>query len=194
MIDNDSIEKQGWTFFYDMGHIQREVENITATIASRPIDKEGNSRPWLVMTQDREELFRRLVKDAMSIIRVWSQSLLSEEHHSADMARRDRLHIHCSLEIDKKYEVSCAEYDADGGKDHDEKMVMDEGHKIPPKVRIIDDLIRMWLIWYVVHGWFEMKAPDEAGNLLSKLSGIQSELKSALKTGKRCFTRPWRYW
>lgn len=157
--------KQQWVFFYDTDHILHECENITATLASRPVGKEGQSRPYLILTDDAEDLFLRLVKDALSDIRSVCYKYLEPEHPGDDMRRIDRVHIHANL-------------------------TLAEGEDIPSAVRVLDDKIREYLITRIIFGWLLLKAPEESGYWKDKGDSLLEQIKhifdkSAGKTRRR---------
>ena len=143
---------QKWVFFYDTSHILQECKNITATLASRPVGKEGQSRPWLILDEDAEDLFLRLAKDALSDIRLKAYKHIEPEHESDDQRRFDRLHIHTNL-------------------------TLNEAEEVPSAVRVLDDKMREYLIYRVVFGWLLLKSPDEAGYYQERTSQLLDEIK-----------------
>ena len=150
-------KEERWTFFYDTEWIQREVENITTTIAGTPVGANGEKRMWLAMTEDHADLFQRFVKDALSDIRTACIRWVEPEHPSNDIRRVDRLHLHTKLWVK----------DIKG---------------FPPRVRVIDDKIREYLIWRVIGLWFMLKSPKEATEIyLPKAQGILAEVNDQFK-------------
>lgn len=157
---NERIE-QKWVFFYDMKHIQGEVENITSTIASRPYGKEGVTRSYLMMTEDHTALFERLIKDAMSDVRALCFKWVEPEHASRDIAKVDRLHLHTKLQLK-------------------------EAEEVPSAVRVLDDKIREYLIYKIVAMWLLMKAPEEAEWYMLKSKELEESIKSLFaRSGER---------
>jgi hypothetical protein len=144
--------EQKWVFFYDTDHILQEVENITATLASRPIGKEGQSRPYLILNEDASDLFLRLVKDALSDIRTSVYKYLNPEHPSDDIRRVDRIHIHANL-------------------------TLGDSEDVPSAVRVLDDKIREYLIYRVIFGWLLLKAPDEAQYYQEHTAQVLDDIK-----------------
>jgi hypothetical protein len=149
---NDRVE-QKWVFFYDVEHIQGEVENITSTIASRPYGKEGGTRSYLMMTEDHSELFRRLIKDAFSDVRAMCYKWVEPEHASCDIEKIDRLHLHT-------------------------KLLIKEAEGVPAIVRVIDDKVREYLIYKIVAMWLTMKAPEEVEFYLAKVADLSEQIRS----------------
>ena len=159
--ENDNMKtltEREWTFFYDTEWIQRQVENITTTIAGTPVGKNGERRMWLAMNEDHSDLFQRFVKDALSDIRTACRKWVEPEHGSDDMRRVDRLHLHT-------------------------KLWLPEAEEVPALVRVIDDKIREFLIWRVIYLWMQLKAPDEAAAIyLPKSAEILEQLKELFRS------------
>lgn len=166
--------EQRWTYFYDLPHLMGEVANITATLASRPVMATKNGgpdmagRPWLVMTEDHEALFARLAKDAMALVRTRLRRYVEPEHCGRDMKRQGRLHLHTLMRVEA----------AEDG--------------IPATVRVLDDLIRMFIIWWVIWQWLLLKAPDEAGAAQARAEQTLADIVSAAKTANGTARRPYR--
>jgi hypothetical protein len=160
---------QKWVFFYDTDHILNEVQNFTATIASRPSGKEGEMRPFLIMTHDHEDLFLRLIKDAMSDIRTAVYKHIEPEHPSDDMRRVDRIHIHTTLRVS-------------------------EAEDAPAIVRVLDDKIREYLITRIIFGWLLLKAPEEAEYYVTKASDILDTIKRTFSHGDKRVRRRYLYY
>lgn len=160
--------EQGWVFFYDTQHIQKEVENITTTIASVPVGEAGQKRMWLAMNEDHNDLFQRYIKDAVSDIRTACNKWIEPEHPSDDMRRVDRVHLHT-------------------------KLWLKEAEHIPAQVRVIDDKIREYLIYKIIYEWMLLKSPEEAANIyLPRVQSLLEELKHQFANSEGWHRRRYR--
>lgn len=152
------LTEQGWVFFYDTEWIQKQVENITTTIAGTPVGKNGERRMWLAMNEDHGDLFQRFVKDALGDIRAACRKWVEPEHPSDDMRRVDRLHLHT-------------------------KLWLADAEEVPVTVRVIDDKIREYLIWRVVYLWLQLKAAEEAASIyLPKSEDLLAQVKELFRS------------
>lgn len=182
-------QQQEWLLFYDIPHLQTEVENITATIASRPYGKEGEMRPYITMNTDHTALFERLAKDALAEVRTFSYRRLIPEHHARDERSLTRLHIHLKVDVPLDEPCNCGNtqcYEGMVGTDAEE-------HYVPAKVRTVDDNLNMWLIWRIVFGWLELKAPEDAEFAAAKCAGYKQALIEIMRNPGMTL-RPIRYW
>jgi hypothetical protein len=158
------------TFYYDVSHLSHEVENLTATIASRPYGKENMQRPYLIFSEDQAVLFQRLLKDAIGDIRASFVHFITPEHPSDDLRNITRVHIHTCLKV----------------------TATDEG--IPSIVRALDDKIREYLIWQVVRHWLAMKAPDELQWVTERVDRTGAEITNLFRQAKGKARRKYMLW
>lgn len=150
-------KNDGWVLWYSVEWLRDQVENITAAIASRK-DSEGNIHVEVMMTEDRDELFRRLMRDAINEVRCALVGIVDPEHPSNEIERERTIHLHLQL--------------TESG---DKKTV-------PAVVRALDDKVRRWLILYIVFQWLLMVSPKDAAIYEEELKQLKDDISDLAKS------------
>lgn len=153
MENNESKE---WTLWYSVEWLREQVENITAAIASRR-DEQGRVRDELIMTADRDELFRRFMRNALNDVRCAVAALVNPEHGSDEAERETTIHIHLNLR-----------YDEPKG-------------EVPAVVRALDDMVREYLVAKIVWSWLRLVNPQESQLFAEDCGRLLKEIEDKTK-------------